>query len=254
MRILVTNDDGIQAKGLANLERVARLLGDEVWTVAPQTDQSGVAHSLSLNDPMRLRQDGERRYAVQGTPTDCVLMALRHVMPERPDLILSGFNKGQNLAEDVTYSGTVAAAIEGTLLGVRSIALSQAYSFAPNVHPPYETGEALAPDIIRKLLTTNLPQNTLININFPNRAVGDVEGVRVTGQGSRNVEFLKIDERRDGRGAPYYWLAYNGQDPKPENGTDLETVRAGYVSVTPLSIDMTDHASKAAVSAALGLG
>ncbi|MFK7792577.1 MAG: 5'/3'-nucleotidase SurE [Devosiaceae bacterium] len=253
MRILVTNDDGINAKGLVNLERVAAQLGDEVWTVAPETDQSGVAHSLSLNDPLRLRELGERRYAVRGTPTDCVLMAIRHVMPQPPDLVLSGFNKGQNLAEDVTYSGTVAAAMEGTILGVKSIALSQAYSFAPNVDPPYETGEALAPDIIRKLLTLDLPRDTLININFPNRAPDNVEGVRVTGQGKRNVDFLAIDERTDNRGSHYYWLAYAGHDPKPDAGTDLETTRAGYVSVTPLSIDLTDHASKADVAAALGL-
>jgi 5'-nucleotidase len=253
MRILVTNDDGIHAKGLGALVRVAEQIGDEVWTVAPETDQSGVAHSMSLNDPLRLRQVGERAYAVRGTPTDCVLMAVRHIMPEPPDLILSGFNKGQNLAEDITYSGTVAAAIEGTILGVRSIALSQAYSFAPDTHPPYETGEALAPEIVRKLLDLDLPRETLININFPNRAPGAVEGVRVTGQGRRNIDFLAIDKRMDGRGNAYYWLAYNGQNPKPDTGTDLESVRAGYVSVTPLSVDMTDHAARDAVAEALGV-
>ena len=252
MRILVTNDDGIHAPGLAHLERVAKAVGDEVWTVAPETDQSGVAHSFSLNDPLRLRQTGERAYAVRGTPTDCVLMAVRHVMPEPPDLVLSGFNKGQNLAEDVTYSGTVAAAIEGTLLGVRSIALSQAYSFAPDTQPPYETGEALAPDIIRKLLDIPLPAKTLLNINFPNRAPGAVEGMRVTQQGSRNVAFMAIDERQDGRGNAYYWLTYNGRAPKPDNGTDLESVRAGYVSVTPLTVDLTDYDSMQAVEDALG--
>lgn len=257
MRILVTNDDGVHAKGIANLCRVAEKVGDEVWMVAPETDQSGVAHSMSLNDPLRLRkvggQLGERAFAVRGTPTDCVLMAVRHVMPEPPDLILSGFNKGQNLAEDITYSGTVAAAIEGTILGIKSIALSQAYSFAPDTDPPYETGEALAPDIINRLMTLDLPPTTLLNINFPNRAPGAVEGVRVTGQGQRNIDFLAIDKRMDGRGNAYYWLAYNGQNPKPDTGSDLESVRAGYVSVTPLSIDMTDHASKDAVAGALGL-
>ena len=252
MRILVTNDDGINAPGLAHLERVGEALGAEVWTVAPETDQSGVAHSMSLNDPLRLREVGERRFAVRGTPTDCVLMAVRHVMPQPPDLLLSGINKGQNLAEDITYSGTVAAAIEGTILGVPSFALSQAYAFAPDTHPPYETAEALAPDLLRRLLEVSLPAGTLLNINFPNRAPDDVEGVRVTRQGRRNVDFLAIDERRDGRGNPYYWLAYNGQNPRPDAGTDLETVRAGHVSVTPLSIDMTDTGSLDAVTAALG--
>lgn len=254
MRILVTNDDGIHAPGLASLERIAEAVGDEVWTVAPETDQSGVAHSMSLNDPLRLRQVGERSFAVRGTPTDCVLMAVRHVMPEAPDLVLSGINKGQNLAEDITYSGTVAAAIEGTILGVRSIALSQAYSFAPDVQPPYATGEALGPELIKKLLKLDLPKETLLNINFPNRAPDAVEGVRVTAQGRRNIDFLTIDKRTDGRGNPYYWLAYNGHNPKPDTGTDLESVRAGYVSVTPLSIDTTHHAFKAKVEEALGLG
>lgn len=254
MRILVTNDDGIHAPGLASLCRIAEAVGDEVWTVAPETDQSGVTHSMSLNDPLRLRQVGERAFAVRGTPTDCVLMAVRHVLPDVPDLILSGINKGQNLAEDITYSGTVAAAIEGTILGIRSIALSQAYSFAPDVQPPYATGEALGPDLIKKLLKLDLPKETLLNINFPNRALEAVEGVRVTSQGRRNIDFLAIDKRTDGRGNPYYWLAYNGQNPKPENGTDLESVRAGYVSVTPLSIDTTDHAFLSKVEEALDLG
>ncbi len=253
MRILVTNDDGIHAAGLASLERIAHELGDEVWTVAPETDQSGVAHSLSLNDPLRLRQVGERSFAVRGTPTDCVLMALGHVLPEPPDLILSGINKGQNLAEDITYSGTVAAAIEGTILGIRSIALSQAYSFAPDVEPPYATAEALAPDILRKVIALDLPRQTFININFPNRAPGAIEGVRVTAQGRRNIDFLSIDKRMDGRGNAYFWLSYSGQPPKPDTGTDMESVRAGYVSVTPLTIDFTDHALKDTVASALGL-
>ena len=251
MRILVTNDDGIHAPGLEHLERVAQALGAETWTVAPETDQSGVAHSMSLNDPLRLRQVGDRRYAVRGTPTDCVLMAVRHVLPQPPDLILSGINKGQNLAEDITYSGTVAAAIEGTILGVPSFALSQAYAFAPDTHPPYETAEALAPDLIRRLSRLELPRGTFLNINFPDRAPDAVEGVRVTRQGRRNIDFLAIDERRDGRGNPYFWLAYNGHAPRPDAGTDLETVRAGYVSVTPLSIDMTDTGSLDAVTGAL---
>ncbi|MEM1283902.1 MAG: 5'/3'-nucleotidase SurE [Pseudomonadota bacterium] len=253
MRVLVTNDDGIHAPGLACLEGVAAQVGNDVWTVAPETDQSGVAHSMSLNDPLRLREVGKQRFAVRGTPTDCVLMAVRHVLPEPPDLILSGFNKGQNLAEDITYSGTVAAAIEGTILGITSFALSQAYSFAPDVQPPYETAEALAPDLIRTLADLDVPAETLININFPNRAPGAVEGVRVTRQGRRNIDFLTIDKRSDGRGNPYYWLTYNGRPPQPDVGTDLEAVRAGFVSVTPLSIDMTDHACKAKVSEALGL-
>ncbi|PIK69693.1 5'/3'-nucleotidase SurE, partial [Methylobacterium frigidaeris] len=128
MRILVTNDDGIHAPGLRCLEEIARELSDDVWIVAPETDQSGVSHSLSLNDPLRLRQAGEKRYAVKGTPSDCIIMGIRHILKEHgPDLVLSGVNRGQNVAEDVTYSGTIAGAMEATILGVRAIALSQAY-------------------------------------------------------------------------------------------------------------------------------
>ena len=128
MRILLTNDDGIHAEGLAALERIARTLSDDVWVVAPETDQSGFAHSLSLSEPLRLRKIGEKHFAVRGTPTDCVIMGVRKIMPEPPDLVLSGVNSGSNIADDVTYSGTVAGAMEGTLLGIRSIALSQAYN------------------------------------------------------------------------------------------------------------------------------
>ncbi|MEM1288440.1 MAG: 5'/3'-nucleotidase SurE [Pseudomonadota bacterium] len=253
MRILVTNDDGINALGLSVLEEIALTLSDDVWVVAPETDQSGVAHSMSLNDPLRLRELDDRHFAVRGTPTDCVLMAIQHVLPERPELVLSGINRGQNLAEDVTYSGTVAAAIEGTLLGVRSIALSQAYSFDTGRKPPFETARTHAPALLEKLLALDLPDGTLLNVNFPPRLPDQVEGVRVTRQGRRNIDFLKIDERKDGRGNPYFWLTFTGQAPKPEVGTDLETVRAGFVSVTPLSIDMTAHSLLADVDQALNV-
>ena len=135
MRILITNDDGIHAPGLDACEKIARALSDDVWIVAPETDQSGVSHSLSLNDPLRLRQVGDRKYAVKGTPTDCVIMGARHIIPDMPDLVLSGVNRGRNAAEDVIYSGTVAAAMEGTVLGIKSFALSQAYSSASRQEP-----------------------------------------------------------------------------------------------------------------------
>src|SRR5689334_20226759 len=147
MRILVTNDDGIHAPGLEVCETIARALSEDVWVVAPETDQSGVAHSLSLNDPLRLRKVGDRRFAVKGTPTDCVIMGVRHVLKDRaPDVVLSGVNRGQNIAEDVTYSGTVAGAIEATLLGIPAFALSQGYSAATRDAISWGCGEALAPD------------------------------------------------------------------------------------------------------------
>src|ERR687889_409946 len=152
MRILCTNDDGIHAPGLKALETIARQLSGDVWVVAPETDQSGVSHSLSLNDPLRLREISNRHFAVRGTPTDCVIMGVRHLMREaRPDLVLSGVNRGQNAAEDVSYSGTVAGAIEGTILGVPSIALSQAYGPNGRGDMIWGCAEAHAPGVIRKI-------------------------------------------------------------------------------------------------------
>ncbi len=171
MRILLTNDDGIHAEGLASLERIARTLSDDVWVVAPEQDQSGYAHSLSISEPLRLRKIGEKHFAVRGTPTDCVIMGVKKILPAAPDLILSGVNSGANIADDVTYSGTVAGAMEGALLGVRSIALSQAYSYVGEDRVvPYETTEALAPALLRKLVAMPLPDGVLLNVNFPNCA------------------------------------------------------------------------------------
>jgi 5'-nucleotidase len=242
MRILVTNDDGIHAEGLAVLEQIARQLSDDVWVVAPETDQSGVAHSLSLSNPLRLRQIEEKRFAVQGTPTDCVIMAVRSVMAEmKPDLVLSGVNRGQNVAEDVTYSGTIAAAMEGTLLGIPSIAVSQAYMAGDRTKIICETAEAHAPGIIRTILEEGLRPGSLINVNFPNRSPDQVRGIRVTAQGRRDQEILTIDPRHDGRGNPYYWIAFVRNRHRIENGTDLWALAEGYVSVTPLEINMTDE-------------
>ena len=145
MRILITNDDGIHAPGLEACEKIARAISDDVWIVAPETDQSGVSHSLSLNDPLRLREISERHYAVKGTPTDCVIMGARHIMKDMPDLVLSGVNRGRNAAEDVIYSGTGAAATEGAVLGIKAFALSQAFACAPRQKTTWETASARAP-------------------------------------------------------------------------------------------------------------
>lgn len=240
MRILVTNDDGIHAPGLAVLESIARQLSDDVWVVAPETDQSGVSHSLSLNDPLRLREVSPQRYAVKGTPTDCVIMAIRHIMADnRPDLVLSGVNKGQNAAEDVTYSGTIAAAMEGTLLGVPSIGLSQAYGPAGRDAIHWACAEQHAPGIIRRILEEGIPEGILFNINFPDCLPADVQGVAVTVQGRRNQELLRIDPRHDGRGIPYYWVAFARGKYEPGNGTDLKALAEKRISVTPLELDLT---------------
>ncbi|WP_334174817.1 5'/3'-nucleotidase SurE [Pseudoxanthobacter sp.] len=241
MRILLTNDDGIHAPGLEVLERIARTLSDDVWVVAPETDQSGKSHSVTLSDPLRVRHVGGQRYAVRGTPTDCVIMAACNIMPGRPDLVLSGVNRGQNVADDVTYSGTVAGAMEGTVLGIRSIALSQAFGPASRDNPPFETAEVHGPGLIRELLTFDLPPATLLNVNFPNRTPDRVEGVAVTVQGCRPDEFVSVDERTDGRNNPYYWIVYGHSPFEAEAGTDLRAMAEGRISVTPLRLDLTAH-------------
>lgn len=240
MRILITNDDGINSPGLVTLENIARGFTDDVWVVAPELDQSGLAHSLSLNDPLRLRKVSDRRYAVRGTPSDCVIMAIRRLLADhKPDLVLSGVNSGANMAEDVTYSGTVAGAIEGTLLGVNSIAVSQAYAHHDNERVvPWETTETHAPDIIRKLIDFGFPEGVLYNLNFPNCAPDKVAGFAVTRQG-KLAHALHIDERRDGRNLPYYWLMYRRPKTAAGPGTDVEAVERGMISLTPLRIDLT---------------
>ena len=241
MRILITNDDGIHAEGLQTLENIARALSDDVWVVAPETDQSGVAHSLSLNDPLRLRKINEKRWAVKGTPTDCVIMGVRHVMEgNRPDLILSGVNKGQNVAEDVTYSGTIAGAMEGTLLGIPSFAVSQAYPTGNRDGINYSIAERFAPGLIRKVLELGMPEGTLMNLNFPSLPAEEIRGVKITVQGRRDSEILRIVPRNDGRGHPYFWIGFNAAKQNPADGTDLQAMQGGYISLTPLRLDLTD--------------
>lgn len=242
MRILVTNDDGIHSPGLDALERIAKTLTDDVWVVAPEFDQSGVSHSLSLSDPLRLRKVDDRRFAVKGTPTDCVIMGVRHVLEEkRPDLVLSGINRGQNLAEDVIYSGTVAGAMEGTILGIQAIALSQAYGPNTRDRLDYNTVEALAPDLLRKLLKQGLPTGVLLNINFPDCLPNEVKGIAVTTQGRRDAELLMVDKRHDGRGFPYYWIGFQRIKRTFSDGSDLSAIERKMISVTPLRIDLTDR-------------
>lgn len=241
MRILITNDDGIHAPGLDVAVRIAGELTDDIWIVAPETDQSAVSHSLTLSDPLRLRQAGERRYAVRGTPTDCIIMALKVVMDRRPDLILSGVNRGQNIADDVTYSGTVAGAMEGTLLGIPSIALSQAFGYDTRDKPSWTTAEKHGPVVIKELLKAGIPDGTVINVNFPNCQPEDVAGTAVTRQGRRIPDWLRVEERTDGRGFPYYWIGFERSRMEPEPGSDLAALADGLISVTPLSLDLTDE-------------
>ncbi len=240
MRILLTNDDGINSPGLAALERVAAAISDEVWIVAPESDQSGLSHSLTLSEPLRLRQVGERRFALRGTPSDCVIMAMRRIIGEKPDLVMSGVNAGQNAADDVSYSGTVAGAIEGTMLGIPSIAFSQTYDWSNGRSAEWETAETFAPQVIRRLLDFGFPPGILYNVNFPDIPPEAVKGVEVTHMG-RLMHALFIDERVDARGNPYYWLGYRRMQGERVPGTDLHAIESGVVSVTPLRLDLTDY-------------
>jgi 5'-nucleotidase len=241
MRILLTNDDGVNATGLKVLETIARALSDDVWIVAPAEEQSGAGHSLTLTKPIRMRRLGERRFSVTGTPTDSVMMAIAHIMKDAPpDLILSGVNRGANLGEDVTYSGTVSAAMEGALAGIPSIALSQCYArqgMGDTV--PFEAAEAWAERVLRPLLDTPMEPRTLININFPALAAGEVRGIRVTQQGLRDYGRLQIVQRTDPRGYDYFWFGLGPMIETPSHSTDLEAIADGFVAVTPLHLDLT---------------
>lgn len=243
-RILVTNDDGINAPGLKVTERIAKALSDDVWVVAPETNQSGASHSLTLQRPLRIRSYGldENWHAVDGTPTDCVLLAKRSIVTGKPiDLVLSGVNWGANLAEDVTYSGTVAAAMEGTLFGIKSFALSQVYRGRDRIK--WQTAEHFAPDLIRKLYALDWADDLLININFPDCEPEAVLGHEVTFQGRREGEGDPLEERLDPRGHPYVWIGLQSFGKTFEPGSDLQAIVDNKISVTPIHMNLTHRES-----------
>jgi 5'-nucleotidase len=241
LRILITNDDGIRAEGLEVLERIAAALSDDVWVVAPELEQSGASRALTLSQPLRAMALGERRFAVAGTPTDCVMLAVQELIEgPAPDLVLSGVNRGQNLAEDVSLSGTVAGAIEGMALGIPSIALSQSMAiFHDEVKAFYETAEHFGPGLIRKLLSVGWPADVILNVNFPARAPDEVNAVEVTRQGFRDIRTRFAERRTDLRGRDYFWMGFKAQPSTPPEGTDLAAIYQGRISVTPLHIDLT---------------
>jgi 5'-nucleotidase len=246
-RILVTNDDGIHAPGLEALVEIATQLSSDVWVVAPEFNQSGAGHSLSISQPIRARKINETKFAIEGTPTDCVVFAVRHLLKgRRPDIVLSGVNRGTNMADDVTYSGTIAGAMEGCLLGIPSIAFSQAY-----VHPhPVKWGTATAhgADVARRVLSMDFPRNVLVNVNFPDVVTASVKGIKVTRQGVRAFG-SSIIERTDPRGGAYYWIGYSPGEHEVDEESDLHAVRNGYISVTPLHLDLTHEATRRKLAA-----
>jgi 5'-nucleotidase len=254
VRILLTNDDGINAEGLEVLERIAAQLSDDVWVCAPEVEQSGASRALTLAEPLRIRKVAERRYAVTGTPTDCVTLAVQNLLTDqRPDLVLSGVNRGQNLAEDVSFSGTVAGALAGMALKIPAIALSQALArFHDSQRALYDTAEWYAPGIIRQLLDTGWPENVVVNINFPDLAHEAVRGVEVTSQGHRPAALLHPEQRTDLRGRHYYWMGFRGNPGNPPVGTDLRAIYDGRISITPLHVDLTHYDTVGRLRATFG--
>lgn len=240
-RILVTNDDGIHAPGLKVAEAIANALSDDVWVVAPESEQSGASHSLTLSLPLRLRAIDERRFAVSGTPTDCVMMAAAHIMKDAPPtLVLSGVNRGANLADDVTYSGTIAGAMEGCALGIPSVALSQTFFENDEAEAMWACAQAHGPDLVRRLLKAGWPEGVLINVNFPACAADAVKGVVITHQGKRDLQTGMLDRRIDARGRPYFWIGFKRVRSNPPEGSDLRAIYDGKISVTPLHLNLTE--------------
>lgn len=241
MRILLTNDDGIHAPGLAVLEALAAELSDDVWVCAPAEEQSGAGHSLTLHLPVRLRKHGERRYSVTGTPTDSVNLALRQLFDDkRPDLVISGVNAGENLGDDVTYSGTVSAAMEAALAGIPAIAMSQTFR---NRGFGFDTVEQWGVRVLQPLIGAAMAKRTLVNVNFPARAPGEVAGIRVVRQGFHDYSRGSLSQGTDPRGRRYYWFGLQDAEHTLDHGTDLEAVADGFIAVTPLQLDLTHHSS-----------
>ena len=250
LRILISNDDGVRAPGIKVLRRIARELSDDVWICAPLNEQSGAGHSLTLRYPLWLRRLGTRRYAVEGTPTDSVLVGIHQALKDRkPDLVLSGVNRGSNMGEFITYSGTCAAAMEATILGVPAIALSQQTDFDRSF-THWSTAEQHAPGVIRKLLKAGWPERTVININFPDCPPEDVTGVEATEQGTRPMGDSLVESRHP-RGGRYFWVGALPTHAKGKKGTDLAAVEEKRISVTPVDLNFTNKRAMKPLAEAL---
>jgi len=234
--ILVTNDDGVSAEGISALRAAVAPLGD-VWTVAPQAQQSAMSHALTLHKPLRVRELGEQTFAVTGTPTDCVFFAVFHLLPRKPDVVVSGINHGPNIGDDVSYSGTVSAALEAAIMGVPGIAFSH---LAHKHTPDFRDLADFVPTIVGEVLERGLPPRVYLNVNAPNVPRGEVKGVRITKLGMRHYDDC-IVEAKDPRGKPYYWVGGSGFRFEDIPGSDCNAADEGYLSITPLLADPTHH-------------
>ncbi len=236
-RVLISNDDGMDAPGIKALERVMKRIAGEVWVVAPETEQSAAAHSLTLRFPLRIRKVSKRKFAVSGTPTDAVMLAVHEVMKDNPpDLVLAGINRGGNLGEDVTYSGTVAAAMEGALLGFPAVAFSLVTSDGAKAH--WKAAEVSVANVMENLATTVFPRGVLLNVNIPDCPADAVKGIEITRQGRRKIG-CELLRGKDPKGVPYFWIGAQREEDRSLGGTDLEAVSRDAVSITPLSLDLT---------------
>ena len=237
MSILLSNDDGISSEGIAALQDVLAGL-DEIWVVAPDRDQSAVSHSLTLQRPLRIEPLGPRRFTVDGTPTDCVNLAINGILPQRPRLMVSGINRGANLGDDITYSGTVSAAMEATLLGVPAIAVS----LVGREPFDFTSAAAFTRELAATVLRERLPPDTLLNVNVPAGQAHQIKGYALTRQGKRRYGDA-IVEKVDPRGKKYYWIGGDQLDFVDDEGTDFTAVQHGLISVTPLHLDLTNYTS-----------
>jgi 5'-nucleotidase len=236
MRVLLTNDDGIEAKGLQTLKAAVSKLGADVYVVAPDRDQSATSHSLTLSQPLRITELQDKTFSVQGTPTDCVMVAIKHLLDRKPDLVLSGINHGPNLGDDVSYSGTVAAAIEGTMLGILSTAISLADWKPVN----FSAAADVAAQLCQLILKYGLPEDTYLNVNIPNVEKQDIAGIEITRLGKR-IYRDAIEKKTDEKGNSFFWIG--GQEPSWEKGdkTDFWAIEANRISITPLHLDVTNY-------------
>jgi len=236
--ILVTNDDGIHSKGIIALAKALRQIGD-VFTVAPDVEQSAVAHSLTLHRPLRVEKIRKNFYAVDGTPADCIHLGVNTILPKRPRLIVSGINKGGNLGDDIIYSGTVSAAFEGTLLGIPSFAIS----LVSRSHFKFDVAARFALRIARRVIGRGLPKNTFLNINVPNLDEKEIKSYRITHQGRLIHNGDGVVEKVDPRGRKYYWIGGGQLIFEKGGNTDVEAVSRSCISITPLNLDLTNYSS-----------
>ncbi len=233
--ILIANDDGIRSEGIKELASALKRMGT-VYVVAPDRERSAASHSLTLHRPLRVEEVGPRMFAVDGTPTDCISLAVNGILPERPDILVSGINKGGNLGEDVTYSGTVSAAMEGTLLNIPSIAVS----LVARENFDFKAAAAFAAKLVRYIFRKGLPKDTLLNVNVP--LTKNIKGYKITRQGKRYFSDAVV-EKVDPRGKKYYWIGGDMQRWEGGEDTDFYAINSGYISITPVHLDMTNYSS-----------